>query len=129
MDESNGMNYLFIVSLAGINLNEFEQECSVRIERIEPVVNGDETIEEKENTNTQNKLNESNGKLVSCSPPKRYRTRSSVTKTETQEIERKRQRNDSNPVDQPKPAFIEYKGKVDYFTEFFDIAFASDTLL
>lgn len=59
---------------------------------------------------------------------KRYRTRSSVLSQNGlnhQDQEPKSKQRETTA----KPAFIEYKGKVEYFTEFFDIAFASDNLL
>lgn len=85
--------------------------------------------DEKENENTLNKTDETSSQSNDV-PAKRYRTRSSVSKTETlqncSEVERKKR---SATVPKPKPAFIEYKGKVDYYTDFNDIAFAADTLL
>lgn len=83
-------------------------------------------VEEKENANILNKTDEGNIQ-TNIVAVKRYRTRSSVSRTESMEIIAKRPRPAIGP--KPKPAFIEYKGKVEYFTEFHDIAFAADTLL
>lgn len=58
---------------------------------------------------------------------KRYRTRSSVLSQNG--LNHQQQEPKSKQGTTTKPAFIEYKGKVAYFTEFFDIAFASDNLL
>lgn len=120
------------------------QECSVRIEKLETkidavveekenvVVQKEENgvVEEKENANTLNKTDENAGQ-VNVVSVRRYSTRSSVSRTEsleiTSEIQRKRPRSATEP--RPKPAYIEYKGKVEYFTDFHDIAFAADTLL
>lgn len=99
------------------------QECTVQIERLD--IKLDEVIAEKENANTLNKTDENNCQV------KRYRTRSSVSQTESLEIksEIQRKRSQSSTEPKPKPAFIEYNGKVEYYTEFHDIAFAADTLL
>lgn len=85
-------------------------------------------VEKQENTFTKT---EENPKKMVCTPSNRYRTRSSVTKTESQENNSQISQNKTKKpyVPRPKPSFIEYKGKVDYFTEFHDIAFASDNLL
>lgn len=54
-------------------------------------------------------------------PAKRYRTRLS---TQVDQVKK-------NASTQPRPklSFIEYKGKVDYYTQFVDIAMVSDSLL
>lgn len=102
------------------------QECTVRIEKLELHLHEVVEAQEKENSNTTN-CPDLNGIQT---PAKRYRTRSSVSKTESTEthvqIQRK-QRPLTEP--KPKPQFIDYKGKVEYYTEFCDIAFASDNLL
>lgn len=95
-------------------------------------MNKDEVNIEKENANTANEIAENNGPTDKVPSPKRYRTRSSVsglgvTLTDTNAQMQRKSRSAAEP--RPKPQFIDYKGKVEYYTEFHDIAFASDTLL
>lgn len=108
-----------------------QQECSVRIERLETNSNDTVLAEVTENDNKQNTFNktEENQSKIVCLPTNRYRTRSSITRAESQENNLQISQAKKPYVPRPKPAFIEYKGKVDYFTEFHDIAFASDSLL
>lgn len=108
---------------------QIKQECTVRIERLD--VNFEEVnqLTEKENSNTLNKIDENNGQVANL-PARRYSTRSSVNRidsTETNGYIQRKERSVSKP--QTKPQFIDYKGKVEYYTEFHDIAFASDNLL
>lgn len=112
------------------------KECSVQIERLEStayenqITDGNANENGNENVNTLNQIPQNDGQSTDA-PVKRYRTRSSVLQsdstTENGQIERKK--SNSVSVPKPKPAFIEYKGKVEYFTEFHDIAFAADNLL
>lgn len=109
------------------------KDCSVRIERLEStVVYEKKTIDEdgNENVNTLNQITPNNDQNTNSSA-KRYRTRSSVLQSDSNKVDGQTERKKSNStnVPRPKPAFIEYKGKVEYFTEFHDIAFASDNLL
>lgn len=84
-------------------------------------------IKEKENENTLNKTEENKSQENSVIV-RRYSTRSSVSRTESLEISsKKRPRTATEP--RPKPSYIDYKGKVEYYTEFHDIAFAADTVL
>lgn len=106
------------------------QECSVRIERLETTVCENQVTDGNENVNTLNQNTQNDGQSTN-SPAKRYRTRFSVAQNgSTAEIgHTERKRSNVASVPRPKPAFIEYKGKVEYFTEFHDIAFAADNLL
>lgn len=105
------------------------KECTVRIERLESNTVETNAIEEIENVNTLNQqTTENNGQNSVSMPAKRYRTRSSVIQSE-EVIQIERKKSNSAGVPRPKPSFIEYKGKVEYFTEFHDIAFAADNLL
>lgn len=85
-------------------------------------------IIEKENSNTSNKIDENNDQVVSV-PAKRYSTRSSINRTDSAENGLIQRKKSDAPRPKTIPQFIDYKGKVEYFTEFFDIAFASDNLL
>lgn len=85
-------------------------------------------LSEKENANTLNKPEE-NGAQEVCLPPKRYSTRSSVSRIVSTESTQIQRRERSAPRPKTIPQFIDYKGKVEYFTDFIDIAFASDNLL
>lgn len=110
------------------NMRFFFKECTVRLERLESKPRA-ETKTIDENINTLNQITEPNGQNVG-SPAKRYRTRSSVLQTDNNgdgKIQPKKA--NTAAVPRPKPAFIDYKGKVEYHTEFHDIAFASDNLL
>lgn len=132
MDEFDGNKIFIIFALIYQHFIDYFlktiQECSVRIERLE--IYNDKVVQpdEKENANTLSEINENNGQINEV-PAKRYRTRSSVSGLSVA--------NDTNgqiqrkpPTEpKPKPQFIDYKGKVEYYTEFHDIAFASDTLL
>lgn len=83
-------------------------------------------VKQADDKENENKTDES-----ASSPPRRYRTRSSLLKSDTNDSHAqpppKKERAPVAP--KPKPAFIDYKGKVEYYTEFNDIAFASDILL
>lgn len=109
------------------------KECSVRIERLESTAYEKKTTDNgnENDVNTLNQIAPNGGQNTPSSPAKRYRTRSSLrlgdSNNDHGQIERKK--SESASVPRPKPAFIEYKGKVEYFTEFHDIAFASDNLL
>lgn len=105
--------------------DEINQECTVQIERME--VKSIDVVE-KENENTLNKT-EDNQSQASRVLVKRYRTRSSITQTDSLNVEMERKKLGLATGSKPKPAFIEYKGKLEYYTEFYDIAFAADTLL
>lgn len=82
--------------------------------------------------NTLNQSTQNDGQSTN-SPAKRYRTRSSAMQSDSTKengrLEIERKKSNAASVPRPKPAFIEYKGKVEYFTEFHDIAFAADNLL
>lgn len=97
---------------------------------MESNVHEKQTIDEIENVNTLNQITQNDGQNI-CSTAKRYRTRSSVLQSDSPNDGNQLVRKKSNSVGIPRPipAFIEYKGKVEYFTEFHDIAFASDNLL
>lgn len=101
------------------------KECTVRIERLESNDLEKKAIDEIENVNTLNQITQNNA------PAKRYRTRSSVMQSDslTDGVQPERKKSNSIGIPRPKPSFIEYNGKVEYFTEFHDIAFASDNLL
>lgn len=62
-------------------------------------------------------------------PPKRYKTRSSVTANTAISISSYEINERPKALPRPKPAFIDYNGKVEYHTEMHDIAFNSDKLL
>lgn len=106
------------------------KECSVRIERLELESNEDQTIDGNENINSLNQIAENNDQKM-CSPVKRYRTRSSLLRSDlvNGDAQMQQKKSSSVSIPRPKPAFIDYKGKVEYYTEFHDIAFASDNLL
>lgn len=106
------------------------KECIVLVERLDAAANlasnngSDESLEKlSDNTGKSNQEN--------FQPAKRYRTRLSITQNspieEGKYVPKPRDR--SEPIPRPKPAFIEYKGKIEYYTEFHDIAFAADNLL
>lgn len=105
------------------------KECTVRIERLD--LKEIENKSNDENINTLNKNTENHGQTVDA-PAKRYRTRSSVSQSDNMlngDGQIKPKKSSTAAIPRPKPAFIEYKGKVEYFTDFHDIAFASDNLL
>lgn len=106
------------------------KECTVRIERLDSNVVENNITDEIENVNTLNQIAENDATNIS-EPAKRYRTRSSVTQSDSRngDVQLQRKKSNSVSVPRPKPSFIEYNGKVEYFTEFHDIAFASDNLL
>lgn len=61
-------------------------------------------------------------------PAKRYRTRLSTQNTlAVTQVDQVKKNASTQP--RPKLSFIEYKGKVDYYTQFVDIAMVSDSLL
>lgn len=64
-------------------------------------------------------------------PVRRYRTRSSITLNDQQNVSLavKRKRDGAPSQPKPIPKFIEYNGKVEYYTTFIDIACACDNLL
>lgn len=109
------------------------KECSVRIERLESTVSENKASDGNgnENVNTLNQIAQNDSQSTRDVPEKRYRTRSSVLQSDstTENGQTERKKSTSASVPRPKPTFIEYKGKVEYFTEFHDIAFASDNLL
>lgn len=101
------------------------KECTVRIERLESNDLEKNAIDGIENVDTLNQITQNNA------PAKRYRTRSSVMQSDslTDGVQPERKKSNSIGIPRPTPSFIEYNGKVEYFTEFHDIAFASDNLL
>lgn len=105
--------------------NSITKECKVSLEKLEGLaddctisVNAAKLILAESHTNGDE-------------PVRRYRTRSSITLNDQQNdglaVKRKRDGTPSQP--QPKPKFIEYNGKVEYYTNFIDIACACDNLL
>lgn len=108
--------------------NDSIKECLVFVEKLD---DGTTPLSESNNQNQlKNDSVMTNDTLMQ--PARRYSTRLSTASNGSNGVlnsEPTIKRVRSAAVPRPKPAFIEYKGKVEYYTEFHDIAFASDNLL
>lgn len=133
--------YIFFILILMFFVSQYRpkntKDCYISIKRLdikdEKASITQDTADKENNTALSSNIRKND--LPSDPPPaKRYITRRSAaigTNNQNQSIPNTQQTKRAHAPTQPRqpPAFIEYKGKVEYYTHFVDIAVAADTLL
>lgn len=131
-------SFIFMFIVVSQYLPKNPKDCYVSIERLniedETASTTQDTIDKENNIATNLNIRK-NDSLIDPPPAKRYMTRRSAALSAnngtslSNNAQRTKKRAHTSAQPRKPPAFIEYKGKVEYCTHFVDIAVAADTLL